>query len=260
VCRDAIARSGPRTVTRASLVMALYFLGDSAGATTASEGLLAAADATANPNTACFALLAIGTAYRDVDPVTAYDVLRRALTVARVSGNRQMEAATAVTLSMVAATNDDHIDSLAHLALAIRHYLDAGSLSLIHFPLASLVGAFDRLGRHEQAATVSGFATNPVARAGYPQIDAAITHLRDILGEQKYEACARAGERMSIAAIATYALAEIEEARAETNGRRNRRDLRVPKYSRDWPVERRFGATTRNDYGRLPVMSPHIRA
>jgi hypothetical protein len=195
--------------------MALYFLGDNDGAMAASEGLLAAAEATSNPNTACFAFLATGTAYRDVDPNTAYDVLRRALTIARNSGNRQMEAATAVTLSMVAVTDDDQIDSLDHLALAIRHYLDAGSLSLIHFPLASLVGAFDRLGRYEQAATVSGFATTPVARAGYPQIDAAITHLRDVLGDHKYEAHARAGEGMSIAAIATYALAQIENAQTE---------------------------------------------
>jgi predicted ATPase len=214
VCRDAIARGpGPRTVTQASLVMALYFRGDNDSAKAASEGLLAAADATANPNTACFALLAIGTAYRDVDPVTAYGVLRRALPVARESGNRQMEAAIAVTLSMVAATNADHVDSLGHLALAIRHYLDAGSHSLMHYPLASLVGVFDRLGRYEQAATVSGFAANPMGRAGYPQIDAVIAHLREELGDRMYESFARSGGSMTIAAIATYALAQIENVR-----------------------------------------------
>ena len=64
----------------------------------ASEGLLAAPDTTDNPATACFALLAHGMAYHDADPVAAYNVLRRALTVARESGNRQMESAAAVTL------------------------------------------------------------------------------------------------------------------------------------------------------------------
>ena len=65
----------------------VVFLGEGDDARAASEGLLAAADATHNPMTACFALLAHGLAYHDADPVAAYDALRRALTVA--AGERQ---------------------------------------------------------------------------------------------------------------------------------------------------------------------------
>jgi hypothetical protein len=118
-------------------------------------------------------------------------------------------------LSMVAPTQDDPSDSLDYLALAIRHYLDAGSVSLMHNPLAILADVFDRLGYHEQAATLSGFAVSPMARAGYPQIEATITHLREILGNDVYESFAREGETMTIAAIANYALAHIEQARTE---------------------------------------------
>jgi hypothetical protein len=46
-----------------------------------------------------------------------------------------MEAAIAVTLSMGAATHDDPTDSLDYLSIAIRHYYDAGSISLMHNPL-----------------------------------------------------------------------------------------------------------------------------
>ena len=64
VCREAIARGpGPRTITRACLVMALNFLGDADGTKMASEGLLAAAEATTNPTTACFAFFAHGVAH-----------------------------------------------------------------------------------------------------------------------------------------------------------------------------------------------------
>ena len=49
----------------------------------------------------------------------------------------------------------------------------------MHNPLAILADVFDRLGRHEQAATVSGFAASPMARAGYPQLEATVTHLRE---------------------------------------------------------------------------------
>jgi hypothetical protein len=195
--------------------MALNGTGDGDGARAAAQGLLAAAEATTNPTTACFALFAHGFAYRDADPVTTIDVQCRALTIARDSGNRQMEAAIAVTLSAVAATHEDPTDSLDYLTLAIRHYYDAGSLSLIHNPLAILAGVFDRFGRHEQAATITGFAATPMARASYPEIADAITHLRETLGDNLYESFARAGETMTIASVATYALAQIEQARAE---------------------------------------------
>ena len=64
----------------------------------------------------------------------------------------------------------------------------------MHNPLAILAGVFDRLGHHEQAATISGFAASPMALAGYPQLEATITHLREVLGDEAYESFAHAGE------------------------------------------------------------------
>jgi predicted ATPase len=215
VCREAIARGpGPRTITRACLVMALNFLGDTEGLKVAEEGLLAGAEATTNPTTACFAHFAHGVAHLNSDPVVCHDALRRALAIAQDCGNRQMEAAVAVMLSLAASARDDPGDSLDDLSLAIRHYLDAGSVSLMHNPLAILAGVFDRLGHHEQAATISGFAASPMARAGYPQFEATITHLRETLGDKAYESFAHAGEAMTIAAVANYALAHIEQTQA----------------------------------------------
>jgi predicted ATPase len=214
VCREAIARGpGPRTITRACLVMALNFLGDTEGLKVAEEGLLAGAEATTNPTTACFAHFAHGVAHLNSDPVVCHDALRRALAIAQDCGNRQMEAAVAVLLSLSASARDDPGGSLDDLSLAIRHYLDAGSVSLMHNPLAILSGVFDRLGHHEQAATISGFAASPMALAGYPQLEATITHLREVLGDEVYESFAHAGEMMTIAAMANYALTHIEQAR-----------------------------------------------
>ena len=48
-----------------------------------------------------------------------------------------------------------------------------------------------------------------MARASYPQIEATITHLREVLGDKAYESFAHAGEAMTIAAVANYALAHI---------------------------------------------------
>ena len=52
-----------------------------------------------------------------------------------------------------------------------------------------------------------------MARAGFPQIEATVAHLRKILGDEVYESFAHAGETMTSAAIANYALTNIEHAR-----------------------------------------------
>ena len=216
LCRRAIAaESGPHTVTRACLVLALHFMGDDQEAVLASKGLVAEADTTDNPIRACFALLAYGVVNHDADPVAAYDALRRALTIARESGNRQMESAAAVTMCMAAAADPDPIDFFENLTGAIRHYYDAGSVATLRNPLAILAVILDGLGQHEQAATISGFATTAWTRMGYPQINTAISHLRQVLGHETYESLARKGETMTIAAMVAYAYDQIERARGK---------------------------------------------
>jgi predicted ATPase/class 3 adenylate cyclase len=216
LCRREIAAdAGPHTIARACLVMALYFLGEGDEGRVASEGLLAAADATDNPNTACFALLAHGLAYRDADPVAAYDALRRALTVARKSGNRQMESAVAMTQWTFAATESDPIHVLRYLTVAIHDYYDAGNVTVLRNPLAILAAVLDRLGHLEQAATISGFAASAFTLGSYPQFNTTITHLRDVLGDQAYESLARNGETMTPAAMVTYAYDQIDQARTK---------------------------------------------
>ena len=44
-----------------------------------------------------------------------------------------------------------------------------------------------------------------------------IAHLREVLGDETYESLAREGEKMTTAAMATYAYDQIDQARAELN-------------------------------------------
>ena len=103
------------------------------------------------------------------------------------------------------------------MTLAIRNQIDSGSVSIISSPLAILAAFLDRLGHHEPAAIISGFAATPFSQAAFPEINTAITHLRDILGDQTYESFARKGETMTTAAMAAYACDQIDQARAELN-------------------------------------------
>ena len=61
------------------------------------------------------------------------------------------------------------------------------------------------------------FMRRQLSRAAFPQIDTAITHLRDVLGDQTYEVLARKGETMTTAAMANYAYDQIDQARTELN-------------------------------------------
>ena len=81
--------------------------------------------------------------------------------------------------------------------------------------LAVLAGLFDHLARYEAAATIAGFAFSPITVAGVPEITTAITHLREVLGDQTYESLARKGETMTTAAMVTYAYDQIDQARTE---------------------------------------------
>jgi predicted ATPase len=215
LCRNAIGQeAGPQTITRASLVMALYFLSKGDEARAASRSLLAAADAADNPLSACFALLAHGLAYHDADSAAAYDALRRSLTIAQESGNRQLESASASTMLLVAVAEPSPIECLEILMVLIPRYYDVGNMALLQNPLAILVFLLDRLGHHEQAAIISGFAATAFTRASYPKLNPTIAHLRDILGAQVYESLASKGDTMTTADMVAYAYDQIDQARA----------------------------------------------
>jgi hypothetical protein len=196
--------------------MALFFLGRGDEARAASQGLLAAADAAGNPCTACFALLAHGIAYHDADPAAAYDALRRAVTIAQESGNRQLESASASTVWIVTTVERD-AECLQYLIVAIRRYYDVGNMILLRNPLAILVSILDRLGQHQQAAIISGFAATAFTRASYPEMNTTITHLREVLGDKTYESLARTGETMTTADMVAYAYDQIDQTRAALN-------------------------------------------
>ena len=50
-----------------------------------------------------------------------------------------------------------------------------------------------------------------------PELTTAIAHLREVLGDPTYESLARKGETMAIAAMATFAYDQIDQARAKLN-------------------------------------------
>ena len=215
-CRTQLARGrDTHTVTRATLVTALTVAGAGEEARAAANGLIDAAEATHNPFVLAYALHGCGYAFRDADPVRALEALRRGLVIAQDSGNRLLESHLAMVLSRLEAERGDPLAALDHITLAIRNFYDSGNVALIRSALATLAVVLDRLGRLEPEATIAGFAFSPLTASAFPEINTAITHLRDVLGEQTYESLARKGETMTTAAMVTYAYDQIDQARTE---------------------------------------------
>jgi predicted ATPase len=202
---------------RSNHVFALLMAGRRDEAMSACEGALAAAEATGNPTVVCLALNAYGMAHFDADPPAAYEALRRGLTIAEDTGNRQVESTLVVTLARLAAVRGDPTDALEFLARAIKSTYNSGSFSFMTTPLAALASLLDRLDYLQPAATIAGFAAVPLTVILTPEFANAVEHVREVLHPDTYESFARAGKNMTPAAMAAYALKQIEHARAELN-------------------------------------------
>jgi hypothetical protein len=214
-CRARLERGrDTHTLTRGCLVVALTLAGCGEEARAAANGLIDAAEATHNPFALAFALYVHGFAFRDADPAGALEALRRGLVIARDSG-RRTESLLAAELSRLEVEHGDPLAALDYVTLLIRNFHDAGNTTLILGPLAVLAAFFDRLGRYEPAATIARFAISPITAAVAPEITTAITHLRDVLGDQTYESLARKGETMTTAAMVAFAYDQIDQARTE---------------------------------------------
>ena len=165
-----------------------------------------------------YALLVSGAAFRDAESGRALEGLRRGVLIARDSGNRFYETQLAYLLSGLEAEQGDRMVALDYLAVAVRNHHESGNFGMVHNPLAMLASVLDRFGRYVPAATIAGFArVNPMTAAGLPELGTAITHLRDVLGDQTYESLAHKGETMTTAAMVTYAYDQIDQARAALN-------------------------------------------
>jgi hypothetical protein len=218
MCRAKLKRGrDTHGITTACLVIGLTIAGRLDEAIAAANDLVDAADATGNPYVLSFALLACGLTFGESDPGRALDACRRGLVIAQDTGNRFTESHLANVLSDLETQHGDPMAALDYLALAIRTFHDAGNVGMIRSPLVLLAALFDRLGRYESAATIAGFASNPLSGAAFPETSTAAGHVRDVLGNEIYESLACKGEAMTNSAMVTYAYDQIDQARAELN-------------------------------------------
>jgi predicted ATPase len=214
-CRNMISESpGPHILPHVHMAMTLAMTGSPDEAMEASQDLRHADRVTENPALICWALIAYGFVRLDTDPGRAFEAHRLGAKIASESGNRTLATYNTANLCRLAAKHGDSMQTLDFAETLIRGYFDAGNYFLLPQPMAVLAHYLDGIARYEAAATLSGFATTSFATKYFPETEMAITHLRETLGEETYASLARRGAAMTNAAIAKYALEQIDLARA----------------------------------------------
>ena len=197
--------------------IALTVAGSADEARAAANGLIDAAEATRNPWALSFALhrLRPRLPRRRSRPRAGGPAPGPG--IAQDSGNRVTPSHIwRATLSRLEAEHGDPLAALDYVTLAIRNYHDAGNTTLI-VPRWPSSPPFSTGSDATNRRPPSPVSHQPPRRTAVPEINTAIAHLREVLGDETYESLARKGETMTTAAMATYAFDQIDQARAELN-------------------------------------------
>jgi hypothetical protein len=214
LCRAEIDRSGdPTSYARAALVIALTVAGRDEEAGALGPQLVEAAEQRANPFFLAYALMAYAMACREADPTAVMAALRRGLEIAGRSGNSRVECNLQTILADLEVGHGHPRDALDLLESAINSYHGSGDMVSLRTPLASLTVCLDRLSQPEAAATIAGSAATGLTVAVVRALPTAITHLRLVLGDQKFDMLAAHGAVLEPTDVVGYALEQIEHAR-----------------------------------------------
>jgi tetratricopeptide (TPR) repeat protein len=214
-CQALLALSPDKAIVVSTLVMFLTIAGREDEAVALTAGLLDAAEATGNPYIVSNALMGFGFAWRNADLGRALEAMHRGLAIAHNSGNRFNESHITANLAQLDVEQGDPLAALDHIGLAIRYMHDSGNLVTVRSPVTNLAIFLDQIGHYEAAAITAGFAFSPLMASSFPNLNAAIAHLRDVLGESTYESLGKKGASMTTSAMARYAHEQIGMARSE---------------------------------------------
>ena len=202
------------------MVIALLSTGRRDEAMEVATGLVEAAEATDNSYAISFALLATGMARSEVDPVGALGALRSGLVIAQESGNRANVSYIAMALTMtlyrIGGTLSDQLSALDNIKLAIRNYYDSGNVTQLRAALGLFLTSRAPRRSPTRGHPCRILVCEPHLRAIGHRVRSHRGSIREALGDQEYARLAREGEAMNMAAMATYAYDQIDQARRRT--------------------------------------------
>ncbi|MBK5288301.1 MAG: NACHT domain-containing protein [Acidimicrobiia bacterium] len=213
-----------RTGSPARLAHALYMrsvahtsLGEYVkGAQLAGEARAAAATS-GSPTAKAQASYALGLALESANPVEATAHLREAVELARVAGNRWIEAFAQTEVLWLRAREGEPREALARYADVVELWYRGGDWANQWLSLRHVFGILVQLRAHRGAATLHGALTAAGAAYALPFVAADAEHLsilaqqlRGELGASAFAAAVRLGASLSDGEIVEFAREQID--------------------------------------------------
>ena len=213
ISADLSTRSGfARVVGLCGLTWALPAVGREEEAMAIAEETMTAARAYGSPFWIGWALGGYGRAFAQSDPVRALKALREGLDYAESYRLGFWQANLAQDAARLEATHGDLDDALKLFSRGIDLFHRAGNVVFLAATLASLAVFFDRVGRHEVAATIYGSSSREASIGLVPHLDDVVEHLQSTLGEDAFNQCVAAGRSQELADAVRYAHEQIDLA------------------------------------------------
>jgi predicted ATPase/class 3 adenylate cyclase len=237
ICAGLAAGSGPSHVMgRCGLLYALEAAGRVEEATAIAEDTLTAASAHGNPFFVAMAMLGSGRAFALADPARALRLLRDGLVYAQQHRLPFFESNMAGVTALLEAVHGDLGQALSLFDAALDSLHLAGNVVLAGTTLGYLAVCFDRLDRHDIAATIYGASTHHPVFEGHIDLPAVVDHLRAALGPAAFDQCAATGAAMDLTEAVGYARHHIQLARlqaADPDSGRTKSPLADPTIGRE---------------------------
>ncbi len=216
ICTEMARREGfARVVGLCGLTWALPAIGLGEEARRVADETLAAARDYGNPFWIGWALGGTGRAFAETDPLVALGALREGLAYAEEHRLPFWQANLAQDAARLEATHGEFRDALHLFSNAIDAFQRAGNIAFLAATLASLAVFFDRFERPEIAATVYGASTRQASISLVPNLPAAVDHLREVLGDARFDECVATGAAQSTAEAVRYAHRQLRLTRRE---------------------------------------------
>jgi tetratricopeptide (TPR) repeat protein len=221
ICEGMASQTGFERLLGLTLV--LYILpnaGRSEEARAIAEETATAVRAHGNPWLIAFALDGYGRAFAETDPVRALTVLRQGLDYTRDHRLPLFEAFFARDVAALEAAHGERDEALALFDDNIDSLHRAGDVAHLSSTLANLAAFFDRIDQPDIAATVYGTTIRHASITRVINLSFVVDHLRDVLGQTRFDQCLAAGAAMAPADAVHYVRRHIHLARRAEDRRR----------------------------------------
>jgi predicted ATPase len=196
ICHELAEETGfAHVIGQCGLLGVLAGVGRPEEARAIADETLEAARDLGNPFWIAYAMTGWGRAHASQNPVAALEILSRSLAYTTEHRLDYMRAIVLREMATLEETSGGLLEALEKFSTVIEWYRASGNRGSVTTTIGDIAVMFDRLGRLEIAATVYGTSI-PHGRSIAQELPTTVDHLREVLGDSRFDECVGVGSAM----------------------------------------------------------------